>query len=216
MFDRDETNPEAENPRFAETALVHRFSIRFFFAWYDWWIGAYWDRSNRLLYLCPLPMVGVKLRIPREPLKRLLGLLKVVRQSWLFVPALVTMGVVMGIDIGVVLSRSDAAPVMSFSPLSSAPAPSFATGLASDAASRHVSSASGPNTVPAPEPSHAHDAGAVTRSASSAPEREEPSANELPRAAAPSVKPPSPFHRYDSYDSVPANPYPPDALNKRR
>lgn len=37
------------------------FEWEFFFAWYDLWIGAYWDRKVRVLYICPLPMVGVKL-----------------------------------------------------------------------------------------------------------------------------------------------------------
>jgi hypothetical protein len=34
-------------------------SIRPLFAWYDLWIGAYWDRQNRRLYVLPLPCVGV-------------------------------------------------------------------------------------------------------------------------------------------------------------
>ncbi len=25
------------------------------FAWYDLWVGAYWDRTNKVLYVCPLP-----------------------------------------------------------------------------------------------------------------------------------------------------------------
>lgn len=32
---------------------------RLFFAWFDLWVGAYWDRRARILYVCPLPMVGV-------------------------------------------------------------------------------------------------------------------------------------------------------------
>lgn len=27
------------------------------FAWYDLWIGAYWDRKRRVLYVCPLPTI---------------------------------------------------------------------------------------------------------------------------------------------------------------
>jgi len=28
-------------------------------AWYDLWVGAYWDRKGRRLYLLPFPCVGV-------------------------------------------------------------------------------------------------------------------------------------------------------------
>jgi hypothetical protein len=35
--------------------------IRFLFAWYDLWIGAYWDRANRRLYVLPIPCLGVVL-----------------------------------------------------------------------------------------------------------------------------------------------------------
>lgn len=32
--------------------------VRFLFAWYDLWIGAYWDRKSRSLYVLPIPMLG--------------------------------------------------------------------------------------------------------------------------------------------------------------
>ena len=34
------------------------FYVRPIFAWYDWWIGGYWDRKNRRLYLM-VPFVGI-------------------------------------------------------------------------------------------------------------------------------------------------------------
>lgn len=30
-------------------------NVRVRFAWYDMWIGAYWDRKTRVLYICLLP-----------------------------------------------------------------------------------------------------------------------------------------------------------------
>lgn len=32
---------------------LFEFSMRF--AWYDGWMGFYWDRAQRCLYVCPLP-----------------------------------------------------------------------------------------------------------------------------------------------------------------
>jgi len=31
--------------------------MRVSFAWYDLWVGAYWDHKRRVLYVCPLPCV---------------------------------------------------------------------------------------------------------------------------------------------------------------
>jgi hypothetical protein len=36
--------------------------ISFFFAWYDLWVGAYYDRKNRIIYVCPLPCCVLSFR----------------------------------------------------------------------------------------------------------------------------------------------------------
>ena len=33
------------------------------FVWYDLWVGAYWDRENKYLYVCPLPTICIKMAI---------------------------------------------------------------------------------------------------------------------------------------------------------
>lgn len=35
--------------------------VRFFFALYDFWIGAFWDGKKRILYVCPLPCCVFKI-----------------------------------------------------------------------------------------------------------------------------------------------------------
>lgn len=143
-----------EEERLAETSVIHRFSARLFFAWYDVWIGAYWDQKNRLLYLCPVPMFGVRITVPKSPTRRLRSRLAFVKRPWVFVPALVVAGAAVGLDLGMVLSRSitQPAPAMTFSPLPSAP-------FASENASSHAeaphsavsASASTSSTKPAPQ-----------------------------------------------------------------
>lgn len=41
--------------------------VRVRFAWYDLWIGAYWDRSQSILYICPIPTLLIAIgRLPKE------------------------------------------------------------------------------------------------------------------------------------------------------
>lgn len=39
--------------------LRSRIHVRFL--WFDMWIGAYWARDSKCLYICPLPMCVIEL-----------------------------------------------------------------------------------------------------------------------------------------------------------
>ena len=41
-----------------------RWSARFIFAWYDLWVGIFWDKRKRKLYILPVPCVGVVIEFP--------------------------------------------------------------------------------------------------------------------------------------------------------
>lgn len=41
-----------------------RFQL--FFRWYDLWVGAYVDVKGRCVYICPIPMFGVKVSWRKE------------------------------------------------------------------------------------------------------------------------------------------------------
>lgn len=36
--------------------------ISFIFAWYDIWIGIYYDQKNKVLYFLPIPTLGIKIK----------------------------------------------------------------------------------------------------------------------------------------------------------
>lgn len=40
--------------------------ISFLFAWFDLWIGAYYNRASHTWYICPLPMCVIKIELSPE------------------------------------------------------------------------------------------------------------------------------------------------------
>lgn len=42
-------------------------TVRPIFRWYDLWVGLYWNREARRLYVLPLPMCGVVVQFRPPP-----------------------------------------------------------------------------------------------------------------------------------------------------
>lgn len=36
--------------------------VSLFFRWFDCWIGAFWNNNKGTLYICPIPMFGIKIK----------------------------------------------------------------------------------------------------------------------------------------------------------
>lgn len=53
-------DPDARPPRswFCESCKIE-VRVKPLFAWYDLWVGVFWDRAKRKLYILPLPCIGV-------------------------------------------------------------------------------------------------------------------------------------------------------------
>ncbi len=45
----------------AVTQQIPKFRARFFFAWYDAWVGVFWDQKKKQIYICPLPCLVVQI-----------------------------------------------------------------------------------------------------------------------------------------------------------
>jgi hypothetical protein len=39
-------------------SYIKPFSVKLIFAWYDIWVGVFIDRSKKLIYFFPIPMLG--------------------------------------------------------------------------------------------------------------------------------------------------------------
>lgn len=40
--------------------------LSFFFAWYDLWVGAYFDQESKVVYMCPFPCFVIKFAYGRK------------------------------------------------------------------------------------------------------------------------------------------------------
>lgn len=45
--------------------VIPAMKISLVIAWYDLWIGIFWDRNKRKLYVLPLPCIGFAVEFPR-------------------------------------------------------------------------------------------------------------------------------------------------------
>lgn len=46
---------------------IRSTSIKLIIAWYDLWIGAFWDRQKRKLYIFLIPCIGLVISFPLPP-----------------------------------------------------------------------------------------------------------------------------------------------------
>lgn len=43
---------------------VDTFRVVPMFAWYDFWVGLFYDKAKRRLYIFPVPMFGIMVQLP--------------------------------------------------------------------------------------------------------------------------------------------------------
>lgn len=41
--------------------MTSKLRAKLQFLWYDFWIGLYYDRAGKVLYICPLPMCVIRI-----------------------------------------------------------------------------------------------------------------------------------------------------------
>jgi hypothetical protein len=47
--------------------IIGSIEIKLFFAWYDFWIGLFYDRPKRRIYFFPIPCLGLKIQFGANP-----------------------------------------------------------------------------------------------------------------------------------------------------
>ena len=48
-----------------------KVKIKIFFAWYDFWVGFYYDRKKKTLYICSIPCIVLSIKMQNERVSRL-------------------------------------------------------------------------------------------------------------------------------------------------
>ena len=43
--------------------------VKFMFAWFDFWIGVFYDQQKRAIYIFPVPMFGIKIQLKNDSIK---------------------------------------------------------------------------------------------------------------------------------------------------
>lgn len=57
-------------------------TVRFIFAWYDLWVGAFWDQKGRRLYLLPFPCCGIVIQFTPLWVKEIHRMKQRRRSAW--------------------------------------------------------------------------------------------------------------------------------------
>lgn len=60
-----DTLEPAKSELASSTGYLRRWRVGLIIAWYDLWVGAYWNAASRKLYILPLPCVGIVIEFPK-------------------------------------------------------------------------------------------------------------------------------------------------------
>lgn len=65
MFNSNSSASNDAKPNVIRSVRVPKIGFALLFAWYDMWIGFFWDKKKKWLYVFPVPMFGFILKFGR-------------------------------------------------------------------------------------------------------------------------------------------------------